>query len=246
MKPFIGITCAWDEEKGRYFLAEAYVRAVEAGGGIPLPLAYTPDDYSVKRLTGIIGGLVLSGGTDVDPVFFGEDPIPGGGELCPHRDQFELSATRAALASGMPVLGICRGMQVLNIAAGGDIYQDIASQAGGGGVKHCQQAPRWHPTHDIVIREGTVLASILGAGRVRVNSFHHQAVRNVAPGFTVSAGSADGVAEAIEAPDHLFTVGVQCHPEAMWKEHPVFLALFERLARAAEKYTGNKVSGSRQ
>lgn len=245
MKPFIGITCAWDEEKGRYFLPGGYVKAVEAGGGIPLPLAYILDHYSVRRLTGIISGLVLSGGTDVDPVFFGEDPIPAGGEVCPLRDRFELTAAGAALESGIPVLGICRGMQVLNIAAGGDIYQDISSQAGGGGIKHFQQAPRWHPTHDIVIKEGTVLESILGAGRLRVNSFHHQAVRRVAPGFIVSAGSADGVIEAVEAPGNLFTVGIQCHPEAMWKEHPVFLALFEKLVRAAEKYNGNKANGSK-
>ncbi|MFZ5646692.1 MAG: gamma-glutamyl-gamma-aminobutyrate hydrolase family protein [Bacillota bacterium] len=239
MKPLIGITCAWDEEKGCYYLAEAYAEAVEAGGGIPLPLAYTLDDYSVKRLTGMISGLVLSGGTDVDPAFFGEDPIPAGGEICPRRDEFELAVARAALASGVPVLGICRGMQVLNIAAGGDIYQDIESQAGGGRIKHFQHAPRWHPTHDIVIRQGTALASILGAGRLRVNSFHHQAVRKTAPGFIVSASSADDIAEAVESPEHLFAIGVQCHPEAMWKKHPPFLALFERLAEAAVIYSGN-------
>lgn len=238
MKPFIGITCSWDEEKGRYFLPEAYAGAVAAGGGIPLPLAYTCDDSSLKRIVETVNGLILSGGVDVDPLYFGEDPIPAGGEVSPLRDQFELMLAREALSSNIPVLGICRGMQVLNIAAGGDVYQDITSQLGGGIIKHCQQAPRWHPTHEIEVRRGTLLATITGADRLRVNSFHHQALRKLAPGFTVSASSADGVIEAVESQNYLFAMGLQCHPECLWKSNPLFLALFEKLVEAARLYRG--------
>lgn len=235
MKPLIGITCAWDEINGRYFLGKMYVEAVEAGGGIPVLLAPPGDSGSLDRLTKAVDGLVLSGGTDMDPVYFGEEPISGVGEICPERDAFELALAGAALASDIPLFGICRGMQVINIAAGGDIYQDINSQLGNPLFKHFQQAPRWHPTHEIKVLPGTSLASILGSGPVRVNSYHHQAVRKVAPGFVVSARSADGVIEAVESPGHLFALGVQCHPEAMWQKHPVFLNLFNKLAEAAGK-----------
>lgn len=235
MRPIIGITCAWDEEKGRFFLGGMYVEAVQAGGGIPVLLTPPGDSASLDRLTKAVDGLVLSGGTDVDPVYFGEEPIFGGGEICPERDAFELALAGAALASGIPLIGICRGMQVINIAAGGDIYQDIGSQLGDPLIKHFQQAPRWHPTHEIKVLPGTSLASILGSGPVRVNSYHHQAVRKVAPGFIVSARSGDGVIEAVESPGHLFALGVQCHPEALWKRHPLFLNLFKKLAEAAGK-----------
>jgi len=233
MKPFIGITCSWNEEKGQYSLGSLYVEAVEAGGGIPIPLVYSRSEDYLKRICAAVNGLVLSGGGDVDPVFFGEDPIPAGGEICPGRDEFEISLVRQALAANIPVLGICRGMQVLNIAAGGDIYQDIATQLGERMIKHTQLAPRWHPTHEIAVAGGTVLSSIFSPGVMRVNSFHHQAVRNPAPGFLISARSPDGVAEAIESRDFSFALGIQCHPEALWKREPAFLALFERLSLAA-------------
>ncbi len=233
VKPLIGITCAWDEESGSFCLSRMYIESVEAAGGVPLLLASAADGVSLERMVGAVDGLVLSGGTDVDPAHFGEEPVPAGGELCPERDAFELALAKLALAADMPLLGICRGMQVLNIAAGGDIYQDMASQMEEPLLKHFQQAPRWYPTHGITVLQGTILASLLGSGPARVNSYHHQAVRKVAPGFVVSARSGDGVIEAVEAKGLLFALGVQCHPEAMWKKHPVFLNLFRKLVEVA-------------
>ncbi|MCL6479247.1 MAG: gamma-glutamyl-gamma-aminobutyrate hydrolase family protein [Peptococcaceae bacterium] len=238
MKPLIGITCAWDEDKDMICLGGMYVKAVQAGGGVPLPLACDADEDFVDRISGAIDGLILSGGPDVDPFFFGEEPLPESREICPRRDASETALARRALAANIPVLGICRGMQVLNIAAGGDIYQDIHSQLNDRLIKHFQQAPRWHPTHEILIRQGTVMASILGPGAVRVNSFHHQAVRKVADGFIVSAQSADGVIEAVEAPGLRFALGIQCHPETLWERRPLFLNLFKRLVEAARKGAG--------
>lgn len=242
MKPLIGVTCSWDEEKGRIFLSKMYLEAVRAAGGIPLPLDCTSGGDAMSGIAGVINGLILSGGPDVDPFFFGEDPVPACGEICPERDQFEIALARVALESGIPLLGICRGIQVMNIAAGGYICQDIGSQQPVGGIKHFQEAPRWHPTHGITVREGTVLASLLGPGPLRVNSFHHQAVRDVAPGFIVSARSADGVIEAIESPDLPFALGVQCHPETLWQKHPVFLKLFVSLVEAARQNTTQPVN----
>ncbi|MFZ5642217.1 MAG: gamma-glutamyl-gamma-aminobutyrate hydrolase family protein [Bacillota bacterium] len=233
MRPLIGITCSLDEEKGCYCIGKMYAEAVEAGGGIPVPLAYSSDENVLKGVSRILNGLILSGGGDVDPVYFGEEPVPAVGEVCPDRDMFEINMARRALKNNIPVLGICRGMQVLNIAAGGDIFQDIGNRPGGPGIKHFQQAPRWHPTHQINIDKGTVLASILGEGPIRVNSYHHQAVRNPAPGFIISARSQDGLAEAIESGNYLFALGIQCHPETLWQRRPAFLALFKRLVEVA-------------
>lgn len=158
-----------------------------------------------------IGGLLLSGG-DVDPYFFGEDPLPGCGEITPQRDMLELALIREALQRDMPVLAICRGMQVLNIACGGDIYQDMALRQEPC-LLHWQKAPERYPTHRIDLVPGTMLARLFGGGKsIRVNSFHHQAVRKTGTGLQVTARSADGVIEAVEMADHSFVLGVQWHP----------------------------------
>lgn len=234
MKPVIGLTCSHDEQTDRLFVSRNYTGAVAAAGGIPVLLGFPWEEQDLSGLLSVLDGLVLTGGGDVDPVFFGEDPLPGCGEITPERDLFEITLTRLFLSADKPVLGICRGMQVLNIAAGGDIYQDIPCRAGNT-LKHAQQAPRWHPTHDIEVAKDATLAKILGPGRIRVNSFHHQAVRNTAPGFVVSARSADGVVEGIECPGLTFIMGIQCHPETMWQRYPIFLELFKSLVGAAGK-----------
>ncbi len=235
MLPVIGITCAWDEDGTRFFLSRFYTEAVEAAGGLPVLLPYTRRDAGMNLWPDILDGLILSGGGDVDPVHFGEEPLPNCGEITPQRDAFELVLVRRALSLGLPVLGICRGAQVLNIAAGGDIYQDIVTQVAGC-LKHRQQAPRWSATHGIMVEEGTRLARILGTRAMRVNSFHHQAVRQPAPGFIVSARCVDGIIEAIESTGPGFALGVQWHPETMWERDSRFLGLFAALVEAAWKY----------
>lgn len=238
VKPLIGVSCSWDEDKSCIYLNAAYLKSVEAAGGIPLPLAYAHDEDSLDGIFRAVDGLILSGGLDPDPELFGEDPVPECGEITPFRDSFEMAAARRALSRNIPVLGICRGMQMLNIAAGGDIYQDIASQLGNRSIKHYQEAPRWHPTHSIKVNQGTVLASVIPVETVKVNSFHHQAVRKVAPGFKVCARSADEVIEAIESPELPFALGVQFHPETLWERRPLFLEIFKRLVEAAGKSHG--------
>ena len=231
MTPVIALTCNHDPGNGLISLSRNYTRAVDAAGGLPVMLDVTGDEQKLKDILLLADALVLTGGGDVDPFFIGEEPLPGCGDIDPERDRFEISLTRLLLSAGLPVLGICRGMQVLNIAAGGDIHQDISSQQEDS-IKHAQQAPRWHPTHHIKVAEGTVLAQITGGGNIRVNSFHHQAVRNIAPGFMVSAISADGVVEAIENPGLPFALGVQFHPETMWERDRLFLLLFDALVKA--------------
>jgi len=240
MKPRIGITCArGDAAPDRYTLHSGYVEAIAAHGGLAVLLPCLPEADPAEYLDAV-DGLLLSGGGDLDPAHFGEEPRVWNGRIDPVADVFELELARRFLAAGRPVLGICRGMQVLNVAAGGDLYQDLREDAGTT-LQHDQQAPPWYGTHAVDVAEGSGLRAILQEGRVRVNSFHHQAVRRVAPGFLPAARAADGVIEAIERPGGAFTIGVQWHPERM---HPACRAsrrLFDAFVRA---YSGRDAASA--
>ncbi|GAB6179598.1 gamma-glutamyl-gamma-aminobutyrate hydrolase family protein [Desulfotomaculum defluvii] len=232
MVPVIGITSSYDEQTGRTFLAQYYVDAVEAAGGLPIILPCTLSESNVSSLLKSIDGLILSGGVDVDPLQFGQEPHPNMGEICPERDKFELTLTRQVLAQDLPLLAICRGVQVLNIAAGGTILQDIESNMQSP-VKHSQQAPKWYGTHTINISPGSRLSGIWGE-RIVVNSYHHQAVGILGEGFVVNARSTDGVVEGIESITNSFVLGVQCHPECMWHKDERIFELFKRFVQAAK------------
>jgi putative glutamine amidotransferase len=234
MPPVIGITCSWDNESERHFLGSPYVEAVRAAGGVPVLLANYEKEEEIAKLLEIIDGLLLSGGKDVDPFYFGEETLPQCGEITPLRDAFEIKLAGMAIKDNVPVLGICRGAQVLNIAAGGTIYQDINTQLAGC-LKHYQQAPGWAAAHRINIEKGSLLEAALQCSEIRVNSYHHQAVRDAAPGFKICAKSSDGVVEAVEGPSGLFILGVQWHPEEMWEKEPLFLKLFQALTNSAVK-----------
>lgn len=210
MKPVIGITCGEDYHSGRYYLSKHYTGAVVACNGVPLLLPAVKE--AVAKYVQAIDGLILSGGLDVDPVYFNEEPHPNMGEMTPGRDEFEILLVKELLRVNKPLFAICRGVQVLNIAAGGNIYQDIYSQYNGP-LKHQQQAARDYVSHYVSVGMATKLHGILKVERLRVNSFHHQAVRDVAPGFVANARSADGLVEGIESTRHRFVIGVQWHPE---------------------------------
>ncbi len=230
----IGITCLHEHGEGRTWLPDSYFRAVERVGGVPVLLPPLPPGTAVARLVGLVDGLLLAGGGDIDPVHFGEEPLPATGVISPDRDRFEIALVRKVLAAGRPVFGICRGMQVLNVAAGGDIYQDIF--LAGARIKHFQDAPRWYPTHGLHVCSDTLLARIVGDRVLRVNSFHHQSVRRLASGLRVAALAEDGIVEALEGMGTSFVLGVQFHPESMWERYPVFLELFAALVEAARRH----------
>lgn len=235
--PRIGLTVNFKPADGggpdEHAVADAYVRAVAAAGGLPLLIPNLDGERHAGAVLAAVDGLLLTGGVDVDPAHYGDLPAPRLGRVSPERDALEIPLVRAALEAGMPVLAVCRGLQVLNVAAGGSLIQDIAGEVPRA-IKHYQQAPRWHATHPVEIVPGTRLSELLGACTVQVNSFHHQAVDRVAPGFTVNAWSPDGLIEGIELPDpERFVVGVQWHPETLWERVPVFRRLFEGLVEAA-------------
>lgn len=239
MRPLIGITCCYEPGTDRFLLGRDYVQAVQAGGGIPLLLPPNRE-YDTNTLLNSLDGLVLSGGGDIDPVLFGEEPWPENGSIDPWRDSFELALAAGAMAIKMPLLGICRGMQIINVAGGGTVCQDIGRVIGRP-YKHFQEAPRWHPTHNLFIKNNSTLFDILGTVNLRVNSFHHQMVGEPAPGFKISARAGDGVIEAIEtAEEDFFCTGVQFHPENMYREHPVFRTLFTALVVASTRFMSIK------
>lgn len=239
MRPVVGITCSYNTALDQYHLARDYVRAVKAAGGDPVILPHTGNN-NVRSLLNVIDGLLLSGGGDIDPYHFGEEPWPENGSIDPHRDSFELQITMQALEVEMPVFGICRGIQILNVAAGGTVCQDI-QRAIPGAYKHSQEAPRWYPTHEIEIKQDSLLFDLLAAHKFRVNSFHHQMIGQTAEGFTVSARAGDGVIEAIERTDkNSFAMGVQFHPENMWEKYPAMLQLFIAHVQASARYLSNR------
>jgi putative glutamine amidotransferase len=232
-KPAIGITISYDSKRrGFHSLREDYVRAVERAGALPLVLA--PGRLEdAPGLLERLDGLLLSGGGDVDPELFGEARHEKVASVVRERDEFEIALARTALERDVPLLAICRGQQVLNVAAGGTLVQDIPSQVSGA-VNHDPDTERWQTTHDVEITPGTRLHAILGKQRVAVNSFHHQSVRDVGRGLVVSARSPeDAVVEGLEAPDRRFAVAVQWHPEGFWNQRENFGSLFEALVEAA-------------
>jgi putative glutamine amidotransferase len=230
-RPTIGITTSISGDEKAFQLKRGYVEAVAEAGGIPVILPYS--QVEVKEVGGCIDGLLLSGGPDIDPVYFGEEPRHKLLRIDPRRDRSEIELARFFLKENRPILGICRGIQILNIAGGGDIYQDIDAQLKDT-LCHRQDGPYWHPTHRVSIKRDTILFGLLGKEEIRVNSFHHQAIRNVSSDFIVSAKATDGIVEAIESSSEWFQLGVQWHPETMWRNYRIFEELFLGLVRAAK------------
>jgi putative glutamine amidotransferase len=200
-------------------------------GGIPIVLPLTEDDEVIAASIGRIDGLLLAGGVDIDPQLYGEEPLPGLGQVTPDRDVWELKLTREAMRRSIPIFAICRGSQMLNVAAGGTLYQDLASQKPGA-LQHSQKAPRDHLSHSVNAERDTLLHRIVGQERFTVNSFHHQAVKQLAPGFRATAWAADGVIEAYEQPDSPFVLGVQWHPENLARSREPARRLFAAFIEA--------------
>lgn len=210
-------------------LGERYLAAVRAGGGMPVILAPVPED-SIESLLGRLDALVLSGGPDLHPSAYGALPHSELGPTDPELDRFELELARGAVVRGLPVLGICRGMQVLNVALGGTLHQHLPDHEGG--VDHRQQAAAGEPSHRVTLGRGSRLTKVIGRRYVEVNSFHHQGLHALGKGLAIAGHAPDGHVEAVEVPGRRFTFGVQWHAECL-ADRPEQLALFRGLVRAA-------------
>lgn len=233
-RPIIGITCDYDIEKGVSQLYRGYYNAVLRAGGLPFLIANMGED-NISEILDPLDGILFTGGQDVEPEYFGENPHQNLGSVNPYRDQLEIPLCRKALGEDMPILGICRGVQLMNVAMGGTIYQDLESQWERGELqKHNQLAPDWYGSHEVELVKGSKLADVLGVERIRTNSFHHQAIKEPAQCFKIGAFCGDGVIEGIESRHHSFAIGVQWHPERMWEKDERMLSLFKGLINAAK------------
>jgi putative glutamine amidotransferase len=225
------------------YIWDRYLAAFLDRGAMPVVLPVTSDRGIIASMALRLDGVVLAGGNfDVPPEFFAEEPKPWLGKLKPERSRFELDLLIEAAKKDLPVLGICGGMQAINVAFGGTLYQDIAMERPGSRA-HSQKTKPDRTSHQVTIASGTRLHSIMTgrkAGyelRTRVNSTHHQAVKDLAPGFAVNAQAADGIIEGIESTTHGFIVGVQWHPEILCERHEPHARIIRGFLRAVTRFS---------
>ena len=215
------------------FAPRQLVEVLDELGAVPFILADV-DHAKPEDFVDLFDGLIIPGGPDVDPRLFGEQPVRALGRTNYKRDVFELGMAKAAHAAGKPMLGICRGCQVINIAFGGNVWQDLTTQNKESYIQHSQLALGSYPTHEVRLTEGSSLYKTLGE-TAQVNSRHHQAVKDLGKGLKVTAVAQDGVIEAIEGTEGASIVAVQWHPENMWPDHEEMKQIFiDFLARVRE------------
>ena len=230
-KPIIGVLPLFDKEKDSYWMLPAYFQGIEHAGGLPvmLPLNGAED---CERLSEICDGLLFTGGQDVDPSVYGEPVLDCCGELCPARDRLETALLRAAIKHNKPILGICRGLQVINAALGGTLWQDLPSQRPES-RNHRMERPYDRAEHSVTL--SGPLAAAYGADSLGVNSCHHQGIKDLAPGLEPMAVAEDGLIEAVCDPKQPFFWAVQWHPEFFDPAKGPGTAIFRAFVKAAQK-----------
>jgi putative glutamine amidotransferase len=231
MRPHIGVLSLHDCEKQTLWINPLYFGGVEQAGGLPSLLPLTDDPACWEAYCQGFDGFVFTGGQDVAPSYFSQEKLPQCGYQSPERDAQELFMLRRLRELDKPVLGICRGLQAINVALGGTLYQDLPTQHPSQ-VVHRQTMPFDLPHHQVEIFENSMLRSLVGHAHLSVNSMHHQAVWEVAPGLSVAAAAPDGIVEALELPGARFFLGVQWHPEHMWQSYDSGKRIFQGLVDA--------------
>ena len=230
----IGVTPTQNDQNGQITINPDYMDAVRRAGGLPVLLPLYADEASLRAVLAHVDGLVLTGGADVDPALYGEEKLPCCGDLAPERDKMESALCRMALAMDKPLLAICRGHQMLNVALGGSLYQDIAEQFGTA-IRHPRSDVPRTPVHAVAVAPGSLLHQAAGQDTLQVNSRHHQGVKRLAPGAAACGVAEDGLIEAIEVPGKRFVLGVQWHPESMSAVRPEAQALFNALVKSCRE-----------
>ena len=244
-KPIIGVTPDFNAgnrkdmggKEPTYFLRARYMKAIEDAGGIPvvLPLLSNTDAWR-QVMTHVHGLLITGSGSDLAPEFYGERQRHKFARMSRERATMELGIAKAAYRADVPMLGICGGMQSINVALGGTLYQDIAAQLDTP-IDHLPAYSATKTTHPVQIAPESLLRRIVGKARVEVNSSHHQSVKKVASNLVQTAVAPDGVIEAIEAPDRAFILGVQWHPEFLYDRDPIQRRLFQALVKAGKNFS---------
>ncbi len=237
-RPRIGVT-SWhhpDREERWEYVRDNYTRSVYRAGGLPIILPMPSADPAVlDDYLASVHGLLFTGGEDVHPKHYGESVRAGCGEIDPDRDDFELGLVNRGLERGIPTFGICRGIQLMNVACGGTLFQDLDERPGTRPEHRTKREERGQLRHGVRVLQDTRLREIVGSEEVKVTSTHHQLINRLGTGLRVSALGDDGIIEGLERPDHPFFLAVQWHPERMADRHPNQLALFQALVLAASQ-----------
>ncbi|MCR4589294.1 MAG: gamma-glutamyl-gamma-aminobutyrate hydrolase family protein [Lachnospiraceae bacterium] len=237
MKPVIGLVPLVDENKDSLWMLPGYMDGITEAGGIPVMLPLTGDEETIRQLLDTVHGVLFTGGHDVHPSVYGEEPIPECAAASRERDEMEGTLLKYALEKDMPVLGICRGIQFINAYLGGTLYQDLPTQYSSE-VEHHQKPPYDTPAHKVNIVENSGLYGLLNKGSLSVNSYHHQAIKEKAESLKTMAVSEDGLTEAVEMPGKRFVWAFQWHPEFSFRTDENNRKIFEKFIEISRTYAG--------
>ena len=247
MRPLIGVPSQADYREGSgrpiYGNNRTYIHAVEHAGGVPVLIPMLNDVSLLEALLVRLDGLLFSGGVDINPCFYHEEAHPHLGEVDHKLDELEMFLVQWALRERMPILGVCRGMQLLNVALGGSLYQDLNTQYPEG-MEHCRrELPRNTLIHSIHIEEGSQMEKVLGTNEIWINSLHHQAVKDLGQGVHISGRAEDGVAELLEVAGYSFVMAIQGHPEELYTSETACEKLFVAFVEACGEYAREREVG---
>ena len=234
VKPVIGVMPLWDDQKDSIWMLPGYMDGIIQSGGLPVIFPFSGDEQELDQLSGLCDGFLFTGGQDVSPEIYGETPLENLIDSCRKRDEMESVVLRKAIAADKPILGICRGIQFINAALGGTLYQDLPAQFDSV-IGHRQAPPYDQRAHDVIISNDSPLYQCLGQESIAVNSCHHQGVKKLAPGLAAMAASPDGLTEALYKPDHRFLWAVQWHPEFSFRTDPNSRRIFRAFVEAARR-----------
>ena len=232
-KPLIGVMPLWDEGKKSIWMLPGYLEGIREAVGTPVIFPLTEDREELEQLCSLCNGFLITGGQDVDPAIYGETPIPQMGEICTVLDQMERQVLEYVIKEDKAVLGICRGIQYLNAMLGGSLYQDLNVQHPSK-TEHHMEPPYDRVIHQVQIIDGTPLHQLLQVTELGVNSYHHQAVKTLAPSLTVMAESEDGLVEAVYMPEKSYVWAVQWHPELSYQTDKYSRKIFESFVAACK------------
>jgi len=237
MKPMIGVLPLYDENKESYWMLPGYMKGIEEAGGIPVMLPLTAEPEILMNLAQMMDGFLFTGGHDVNPALYHEETLEVCGTPCQDRDAMESVLFQQILQLDKPALGICRGLQLFNVLLGGTLYQDLPLQFQSEArviIEHKQKPPYSQPVHQVDVEKGTLLYDLLQTDTLRVNSYHHQGIKDLAKPLVAAATAEDGLIEAVVMPEQRFMMAVQWHPEFMYQEDEPSFKLFTAFVKACQ------------
>lgn len=232
--PRIAVFSRFEYDQTKISMSTNYTKAILTAGGLPVILPCTSDPRVLQSIVESFDAFLVPGGHDVDPFYYGERRNSDSGETAPERDMMELASVPLIVRADKPLLGVCRGNQVINVALGGSLFQDIHT-ANPDAIVHNQEPPYYKMAHEVAIEEGSLLHRSVGATRIVTNSIHHQAVNRLGDGLVVNARATDGTVEGIEMPGKRFVMGIQWHPEYLWRTDRGEMGIFQAFVDAARE-----------